>query len=309
MTGVNHTQVTEFLLLGFKNIYVLNLVTFIIFLLIYFLTLAGNLLIIIMVSKVQSLKAPMYFFLSHLSLSDILLTSAITPNMLHVVLHGGATISVKGCITQLIFYSGNSAAECLLLTVMSYDRYLAICNPLHYNSIMDLSLRLHLVLWSWVIAFMVALLLSIFLWQLQFYGAQTMDHYFCDLAPLLELTCSDHSTVQLVSFVLTIPLLILPFFFILFTYISIFLSVLKINSASGKKKAISTCSSHLIVVSTYYGTLMNIYMVPSKGHAFNVNKLVSLLYTALTPLSNPIIYSLRNQEIMGVLKKFLSMLR
>ncbi|KAM3924514.1 olfactory receptor 6P1-like [Leptodactylus fuscus] len=254
----------------------------------------------------QSLKSPMYFFLSHLSFSDVLLTSTITPKMLHVVKDQGGFIKVTDCIVQLFFYSGTTTAECLLLTVMSYDRYLAICRPLHYSSIMDIKLRSYLTLSSWLIGFLVALVLFLFVCNFTFCGPYVMDHYLCDLAPLLELTCSDHSTLDILDFILTIPFIIFPFFFISFTYVSIFINILKISSTGGRRKAFSTCSSHLVVVSTYYGTLMNVYMIPSNLFTYNVKKIVSPLYTAGTPLLNPIIYSLRNQEIKSALWRCLS---
>ncbi|MEE6505905.1 hypothetical protein FKM82_007373 [Ascaphus truei] len=303
MLEENQTMVTEFLLLGFQSFQTFNVALFILFLVIYIITLAGNLLIIILVSTSQSLKSPMYFFLCHLSLSDMLLTTNLAPTMLRVVLNGGGTIHVTGCFTQIYLHGVSAAVECLLLTVMSYDRYLAICNPLHYTSIMDLRLSLHLVTWSWLIAFMVILPMLIPICQLQFCGPHIIDHYFCDFDPILELSCSDTSIVKLEQIVLALPLTLLPFVFITSTYVSIFLTILRIPSTTGRQKAFSTCSSHLTVVGTYYGTIIAIYIIPSRGQSFNVNKVISLLYTVGTPLFNPIIYSLRNQEIKAALIK------
>ncbi|XP_018095050.2 olfactory receptor 6P1 [Xenopus laevis] len=184
--------------------------------------------------------------------------------------------------------------ECLLLTVMSYDRYLAICNPLHYGSIMNVKLCLSMSLWSWGLAFIVALVLDLLISHLQFCGPFIIDHYFCDFAPLLELSCSDITVVQLTDVIFTVPFILTPFCFIIFTYISIVLAILRISSSTGRHKAFSTCSSHLIVVCTYFGSLITLYMVPSKGHGFNMNKILSLLYTVGTPFFNPVIYSLRN---------------
>ncbi|XP_073511087.1 olfactory receptor 11A1-like [Phyllobates terribilis] len=305
MAEVNETTVTQFLLLGFQNHWLLNYFLFIVFLLIFIFTLLGNLIIIMLVTKSQSLKSAMYFFLSQVSFSDILLTTTVTPKMLQVVKDRRGFINVFDCIVQLFFYSGTTTAECLLLTVMSYDRYLAICKPLHYNSIMDIRLRSYLALWPWLIGFMVAFVLIMFVCNFKFCGAYIMDHYLCDLAPLLKLTCSNHSILDILDFILTIPFIIFPFFFISFTYISIFNNILKISSTIGRRKAFSTCSSHLIVVSIYYGTLMNVYMIPSNLYSYNINKIVSPLYTAGTPLLNPIIYSLRNQEIKTALRKLL----
>ncbi|XP_040197862.1 olfactory receptor 6B1-like [Rana temporaria] len=300
---VNQTTITQFLLLGFQYDNNLKPYLFLIFLVAFTLTIFGNLIIIMLVVRSEALKSPMYFFLSHLSFSDILLSSTITPKMLDIVKNEGGFINVSDCIAQLFFYSGTTTAECLLLTVMSYDRYLAICKPLHYHSIMNFKLQLLLAIWPWVIGFLVALLLIMFVCNYKFCGPYIMDHYLCDLAPILELTCSDHSVLDIVDFVLTIPFIIFPLFFIMFTYVSIFLNILKISSSVGRKKAFSTCSSHLIVVSMYYGTLMNVYMIPSKISSYNIKKLVAPLYTTGTPLLNPIIYSLRNQEIQFALNK------
>ncbi|KAM8972627.1 olfactory receptor 11L1-like [Pelodytes ibericus] len=297
---------TEFLLLGFKNLHSFRTVLFIFFLLIYILTVVGNLVIIILVAKFPSLKYPMYFFLTHLSVSDMLLTTNISPNMLCVIINRGSTISVIGCITQFYFYSVSAAAECLLLMVMSYDRYLAICKPLHYASIMNLRLCLLLVAWSWLSALMATLFIVYLIGNLEFCGPHIIDHYFCDLAPILELSCSDPTIVELVDFISIIPFALVPFLFILFTYIFILKNIFGISTAVGKQKAFSTCSSHLIVVSTYYATLITVYMVPSEGLSFNINKVISLLYTTGTPFFNPIIYSLRNQEIRIALVKYTS---
>ncbi|KAM8972637.1 olfactory receptor 6B1-like [Pelodytes ibericus] len=180
---------------------------------------------------------------------------------------------------------------------MSYDRYLAICDPLHYTSIMDFRLRSQLVLCSWLLGLLTISVIIFLVCSLQFCGPHIIDHYFCDFAPLLELSCSDYSTVKLVDVVLGIPFALVPFFFILFTYISIFITILGISSTVRKQKSFSNCSSHLIVVSAYYGTIVTVYMAPSKGQLFNINKVLSLLYTMGTPFFNPIIYSLRNQDI------------
>ncbi|KAG8541944.1 hypothetical protein GDO81_027877 [Engystomops pustulosus] len=306
MGNINETVVSQFLLLGFQNHWFLNYFLFITFLLILILTLLGNWIIIVLVARSQSLMSPMYFFLSHLSFSDILLTLTVTPQMLQVMKDQGSFIHVTNCIIQLFFYSGTTTTECLLLTVMSYDRYLAICKPLHYNSIMDMKLRSYLTIWPWLIGFVVGSVLLTFVCNFEFCGPYIMDHYLCDLAPLLQLTCSDHSTLDILDFILTIPFIVFPFFFIVLTYISIVLNILKIFSTGGRRKAFSTCSSHLIVVSAYYGTLMNVYMIPSNLYSYNVKKIVSPLYTAGTPLLNPIIYSLRNHEIKAAFWKFLS---
>ncbi|XP_075433846.1 olfactory receptor 1468-like [Ascaphus truei] len=245
----------------------------------------------------------MYFFLSNLSLSDIVLITNIVPQMLQVILEEGATIPFTNCITQFVFSSASAGAECFLLTVMSYDRYLAICNPLHYSSIMGAKLCYTLVTLCWLIEFTLILIMAWMVCELRLCGPNVIDHFFCELGPLLELSCSDTSIVEIVAFVLSIPVILFPFVLILLTYVYISLTILRIPSTTGKQKAFSTCSSHLAVVCMYYGTLIAKYMVPSSGRLRGLSKVLSLLYTVVTPLFNPIIYSLRNQEIRAALRK------
>ncbi|MEE6506015.1 hypothetical protein FKM82_007466 [Ascaphus truei] len=303
MLRENQTMVTEFLLLGFPAIHNFKSLLFFVFLLLYIFTLAGNILIIVLVSTSHVLQTPMYFFLSHLSLSDILLTTDIVPNMLYVIMAEGAVISLVCCITQYLICALSAVAECLLLTVMSYDRYLAICNPLHYSAIMDFKLCCQMVFWSWFLAFMATLSIVILMCSFQLCSPNVIDHFFCDLAPLLEHLCSDRFIVDTVVFFLSIYFFIFPFIFIIVTYVCISLTILSISSTSGRQKAFSTCSSHLAVVCTYYGTLIAKYVVPSQGQSLNVKKITPLLFTVVTPLFNPIIYTLRNKEIQAAFWK------
>uniref|UniRef100_A0A8C5M238 Olfactory receptor n=1 Tax=Leptobrachium leishanense TaxID=445787 RepID=A0A8C5M238_9ANUR len=303
----NQTEIKEFLLLGFQNRQIINHVLFVFFLLLYILTVSSNLLIIILVVMVPSLRSPMYFFLSQLSLSDILVSTNITPNMLRLLINGGSRISFIDCITQLGFHTASSGSDFLLLAVMSYDRYVAICDPLHYVSIMNIKICLQMVICSWFVTFILASLFVILVSKLRFCGPDMFDHYFCDFGPLLELSCSEPATVQavfLVDFVLAIPFLVFPFIFIISTYIYIVITIFGISSTTGRQKAFSTCSSHLIVVTMYYGTVIAVYMAPSKGKSFNINKILSLQYTIGSPCLNPIIYSLRNQEIKKAFMKY-----
>ncbi|XP_075433907.1 olfactory receptor 10J4-like [Ascaphus truei] len=303
MLRENQTTVTEFLLLGFPAVRNFKILLFFVFLLLYIFTLAGNVLIIVLVSTSHQLRMPMYFFLSHLSLSDILLTTDIVPNMLYIIMAEGGIISLVGCNSQFFLFTVSAGAECFLLTVMSYDRYVAICNPLRYSAIMDFKLCFQLVFGSWFLGFMAAICMIILICSFQLCNLNVIDHFFCDLTPLLEHFCSDRFIVDTVVLFLAISFFIFPFTFIIVTYVCISLTILNISSTTGRQKAFSTCSSHLAVVCTYYGTLIAKYAIPSKGQSLTVMKINSLLYTVITPLFNPIIYTLRNMEIQAALWK------
>uniref|UniRef100_A0A8C5M6I6 Olfactory receptor n=1 Tax=Leptobrachium leishanense TaxID=445787 RepID=A0A8C5M6I6_9ANUR len=287
--GHNQSAVPEFFLLGFQVLYGSRIVLFTSFLVAYISTVTGNSLIIMLVSSSHRLHSPMYFFLSHLSLCDVILSSAIAPNLLHITVKNGRHMTVNGCITQLYFFSFSSVTECLLLTVMSYDRYAAICKPLHYQTIMSFTLCRGLVMSSWMLGSCLTLIVTVLLSQLDFCYSGDIDHFFCDIAPFVQLSCSDTTVIQLVVYIIATPPAVIESIFIISSYVCIFLAIHRISSTTGKQKAFSTCSSHLAVVCMYYGTLTAIY-VASSG-------IVSLVYTAVTPLLNPIIYTLRNQEI------------
>ncbi|XP_075061720.1 olfactory receptor 5P52-like [Mixophyes fleayi] len=299
----NMTIITEILLLGFPSLHRYKVLTFCVLLVIYFLTIVGNLMIITLVPHSKNLHSPMYFFLTQLSVCDILLTANIVPNMLYIVLSEGGIISLMGCIAQFLFFCSSECSECLLLTVMSYDRYLAICNPLRYNAIMNNRFCFKLVVMCWVISFSVLLNEALAICKLWFCGPYVIDHFFCDITPLLELSCSDTYVAALEPYLLSIPLVIIPFLIIIISYAYIVFTILEIPSFTGRRKAFSTCSSHLVVICIFYGTLTSIYSLPAKAKSHSFIKLLSLLYTVVTPLINPIIYSFRNKDIKEALKK------
>ncbi|XP_071969654.1 olfactory receptor 11A1-like [Engystomops pustulosus] len=301
----NQTAILFFQLHGFQNPKTLQIPLFLLFLTIYLFILLGNLLIMILIISSPKLQSPMYFFLSHLSLCDVFSTSNIIPNMLHIVILGVILMPVAECFLQFYLFGCSTSTESFLLTVMSYDRYLAICYPLHYFTIMDFRLRLLLVMGSWVSGFALTLIPGILVTTLEYCGPNVIDHFFCDLAPFLKLSCSDVYVVQTEIIVFSIPIILLPFLFILASYVNIFFSILKISSTSGREKAFSTCSAHLTVVCTYYGTLIIVYMVPSNGQLSSINKSLALLYIVITPLFNPVIYSLRNKELRSAMPKIL----
>ncbi|XP_053319999.1 olfactory receptor 476-like [Spea bombifrons] len=299
----NKTTIHEFWILGFENIHNILFLPFLLFLIIYFLTLSANFTIISLVIACRQINAPMYFFLSHLSFNDILLSTTIEPEMLHIILREGSAISRTGCFTQLYFFSVSATNECFLLTVMSYDRYLAICNPLRYSSIMDLKLCIVLATSSWACAMLFALPHIVLLQKMTFCGSYKINHFYCDLLPLLRLSCSETSTIETVSAVNSLPILFLPLIFISVTYANIIVAILRISASAGRRKAFSTCSSHLTVVCMYYGSIVFNYLVPSEGQYSGLQKMVSVCYTIVTPLLNPLIYSLRNKEITRALMK------
>ncbi|KAM9312182.1 olfactory receptor 10R2-like [Gastrophryne carolinensis] len=267
------------------------------------MALTSNVLVIVLIVVNQSLHSPMYFFLSQLSLSEILFTSNIVPNMLWLILTGKGKVSVARCLSQFFFISVPSITQCLLLAAMSFDRHAAICKPLHYAVLMTFVCQSQIVLSCWLSGFTLSLVVYIFLKQLEFCGLNVINHFFCDIAPLIQLSCSDTYLVELVTAAVATPVLMSPFLFIAVTYCSILQTILKIPTTTGRKKAFSTCSSHLIVACTYYGTLSSVYIFPPRENSVNTNKGLSVLYTLVTPLFNPLVYSLRNQDVRSAIYK------
>ncbi|XP_077118518.1 olfactory receptor 5G26-like [Ranitomeya variabilis] len=298
----NQTTVNGFYLLGFQASYTLRIILVFLLFLVYCGTICGNLLIITLVSTSKNLHTPMYFFISQLSISDILLTTNIVPNTLHILLNNGGTITSIGCITQYCLYCSSEAFECFILTVMSYDRYVAICNPLHYTFIMTSEYCVKLSVICWLGGFSITLSDMLTTSTLNFCGPNILDHFFCDLIPLLDIACSNIFTVQLDIYLISIPLVIIPTIIIVISYGKIIFTILGIPSNTGRQKAFSTCSSHLIVVSLFYWTIFGVYIFPTKGQTLNISKMMSLLYTVFTPMINPIIYSLRNKDIWKALQ-------
>ncbi|CAI9592236.1 unnamed protein product, partial [Staurois parvus] len=251
------------LLWGLSNLHSYKFLLFCVLLLAFCVSLCGNALIIILVSYSKTLKSPMYLFLLQLSLCDILLSIDSVPSTLYVVLKEGGTMSLAGCVIQFIFFVISEGSECLLLTVMSYDRYLAICNPLHYASIMGSGICQKLSILAWTPSFLYSLVLSVSISSLHFCGPNIIDHFFCDLAPILDLSCSDVSFIQMETKLLTVPAVVFPFLVIGISYVFIVKSILNILSLSGRQKAFFTCSSHLTAVCLYYGTVIVAYIFSS----------------------------------------------
>ncbi|KAG8539359.1 hypothetical protein GDO81_021021 [Engystomops pustulosus] len=246
----------------------------------------------------------MYFFILQLSICDIMLPTDIVPNILHVLLNNGGTISFIACMIQFFFFSAAEVFESLLLTVMSYDRYLAICNPLRYTSIMTSAHCIVLAVACWILGFSITLIYSITISMLTFCGPNIIDHFYCDLVHLLEMSCSSTHIIELEVNVVCFLVLFFSVTIVI-SYIKIIATILRLQSSVSRQKTFSTCSSHLIVVSIFYMTLLSVYLFPG-GRTMNLSKFLSLLYTVFTPLINPIIYSLRNKEIKKSLQEIIN---
>ncbi|XP_063293549.1 olfactory receptor 5P6-like [Pelobates fuscus] len=301
----NQTSITQFLLIGFQSLNNYKILLFVLFLIIYIVILSENIVIILLISISKHLKHPMYFFLKNLAFADLLSTSNIIPNGLNIILKKGENISTTACIFQYYFHCFSGFSQSLILMVMSFDRYLAICNPLRYAAIMNVKQCLYLVSLSWFGSFILISTEIILMYQLKFCDSNIINHFFCDFAPIIELSASDTFLLSWFDFVLSLCLIFFPFIFVTVSYIYIFITIFKISSSTGKQKAFSTCSSHLAVVCTFYGTLVAVYLLPSGEQSLIDNKFKSLVYIVLTPMVNPIIYCLRSKEIMGVLIKIM----
>ncbi|XP_075128415.1 olfactory receptor 6F1-like [Leptodactylus fuscus] len=302
---VNSTAFTEFFILGFPELNDYKLTFFSIILILYSMTICENLLIISLVSTSQRLQSPMYFFLGHLAFTDIVLITIVLPKFLEVIIREGSTIPYVECLAQFELYGGTVCTESYLLTAMSYDRYLAICKPLHYISMMNAKLRYGLTFSSWILSFtLVSVILSL-LAELDFCGSNIINHLFCEFSPILELSCSDTSSVNVNMTVLSVPVILINFTCVMISYIYIFRTIFGISTTSGRQKTFFTCSSHLVAVSIYYVSMFVIYTLPNRGNLLTVNKFISLVFIVLYPLLNPIIYSLRNKEIQASVMKYL----
>uniref|UniRef100_A0A8D1DQF7 Olfactory receptor 1J4-like n=1 Tax=Sus scrofa TaxID=9823 RepID=A0A8D1DQF7_PIG len=299
----NQSSVSKFFLLGLPIPPEQQGVFFALFLGMYLTTVLGNLLIILLIRLDPHLHTPMYFFLSHLALTDISFSSVTVPKMLMNMQTQDQSIPYAGCITQTYFFLFFACLDDLLLTSMAYDRYVAICHPLHYTTIMRGGLCTLLVTVSWFLSCAVALCHTLLLAQLSFCAHNNIPHYFCDLGALLKLSCSDTSINELVIFTVGLAVITLPLVCILVSYGCIGATILKVPSTKDIWKSLSTCGSHLSVVSLYYGTIIGLYFVPSSSTSSDKDIVASVMYTVVTPLLNPFIYSLRNRDMKGALGK------
>ncbi|XP_033025846.1 olfactory receptor 5V1-like [Lacerta agilis] len=301
----NITIVTEFILMGLSNLPVVRFSLFAAILLIYLITLVGNGTILLAIGADSHLHNPMYFFLTNLSLLDICCPTATVPKMLENLLLERSTISFVGCVLQLYFLVALAGTEVFLLAAMAYDRYVAICNPLRYTVIMSKKRCLQMAAGTWVTGFLNSLLHTVMTFTLPYCKSNRVNQYYCDIPPVLALSCASTYAAEMVVLIVGGIFGVGAFLVTLVSYIHIISTILRIRSSEGKRKAFSTCASHLIVVCLFYGTTIFTYIRPSSSHHPDQDRLVSMLYGVITPMLNPLIYSLRNKEVKGALKRII----
>ncbi|XP_020007432.2 olfactory receptor 5B3-like [Castor canadensis] len=301
----NRTDMTQFILLGLTNDPDLQVPLFITFLLIYIITLVGNLGMILMILLDSQLHTPMYIFLGNLSLVDFCYSSAVTPMVMAGLFKGDKVMSYNDCAAQMFFFLAFATAENYLLASMAYDHYAAVCKPLHYVTTMTTSVCLCLAIGSYICGFLNASIHIGDTFSLSFCKSNVVDHFFCDVPAVMVLFCSDRHVsemvlVYVVSFNIFFALLV-----IWISYIFIFVTILKMHSGAGHRKAMSTCASHFIAVSIFYGTIIFMYLQPSSSHSMDTDKIASVFYTMIIPMLNPVVYSLRNKEVKSAFTKIL----
>ncbi|KAM5173366.1 olfactory receptor 6C74-like [Callospermophilus lateralis] len=298
----NHTMVTAFILLGLTDDPQLQVVVFLLLFFTYMLSVTGNLTIIALTLLDSHLKTPMYFFLRNFSFLEISFTTVCIPKFLVSMATGDKTISYNDCAAQLFFTILLGATEFFLLAAMSYDRYVAICKPLHYMTIMRSSVCNLLVFASWVAGFLIIFPPVIMGLQIDFCATNAVDHFFCDVSPILQLSCTDTDQIELMMLFSAILTLLVTLMLVIFSYTNIIRTILRIPSSQQRKKAFSTCSSHMVVVSISYGSCIFMYVKPSAKERVSLNKGIALLSTSIAPMLNPFIYTLRNKQVKDAFK-------
>ncbi|XP_032076944.1 olfactory receptor 5V1-like [Thamnophis elegans] len=309
MNAPNQTRVTEFLFLGFSNLMSYKAHLFLVLLAAYLATLMSNFMILILILLDSGLHTPMYFFLSQLSCLDICLSSVVVPKILVNFLRQQYTISYNQCLAQAFFLIGFAGCELALLAVMAYDRYAAICQPLHYAHLMrrKVCIQLSVAIWLW--GFLHSTIHVVLASRLDFCGNNNIPHIFCDVPPLLKITCSDTWANELANHITSIFVGLSPFLFIILSYVCILTSILRIRSNTGRRKAFSTCASHISVVTLFVGNGSMNYNQPSAGYSLEVDALISTMFCIVTPMLNPLIYTLHNREVKGALRKIFNCMK
>ncbi|XP_057155026.1 olfactory receptor 8H2 [Pan paniscus] len=296
----NDTNVADFILMGLTLSEEIQMALFMLFLLIYLITMLGNVGMILIIRLDLQLHTPMYFFLTHLSFIDLSYSTVVTPKTLANLLTSN-NISFTGCFARMFFFAFLGTAECYLLSSMAYDRYAAICSPLHYTVIMSKRLCLALITGPYVIGFMDSFVNVVSMSRLHFCDSNVIHHFFCDTSPILALSCTDTYNTKILIFIIVGSTLMVSLFTISASYVFILFTILKINSTSGKQKAFSTCVSHLLGVTIFYSTLIFTYLKPRKSYSLGRDQVASVFYTIVIPMLNPLIYSLRNKEVKNAL--------
>ncbi|XP_003475347.1 olfactory receptor-like protein OLF3 [Cavia porcellus] len=308
MGTYNQTWVSEFILLGLSSDQDIQVSLFVLFLIMYLVTVLGNLLIVLLIRLDSRLHSPMYFFLTNLSLVDVSYATSIVPQLLVHFLSEHKAIAFVSCASQLFFSLALGGIEFVLLAVMAYDRYVAVCDPLRYSAIMHAGLCTRLAITSWVSGSTNSLMQTAITFQLPMCTNKYIDHISCELLAVVRLACVDTSSNEVAIMVSSIVLLMTPFFLVLLSYIQIISTILKIQSREGRRKAFHTCASHLTVVALCYGMAIFTYIQPRSSPSILQEKLISIFYAVLTPMLNPMIYSLRNKEVKGAWQKVLGQL-
>nr|ALG93988.1 olfactory receptor 5 [Nannospalax galili]ALG93990.1 olfactory receptor 5 [Nannospalax galili]ALG93991.1 olfactory receptor 5 [Nannospalax galili]ALG93992.1 olfactory receptor 5 [Nannospalax galili]ALG93993.1 olfactory receptor 5 [Nannospalax galili] len=303
MARRNQSHISEFLLLGLPIPPQHQHLFYALFLAMYLTTVLGNLLIIVLIRLDSQLHTAMYLFLSNLSFADLCFSSVTVPKLLQNMQNEVPSIPYAECLTQIYFYLFFGDLGNFLLVAMAYDRYVAICLPLHYTSIMNPKLCVGLVVLSWVLTTVHAMLHTLLMAKLSFCANNVIPHFFCDMSTLLKLACSNTHDNNLAIIILGGPIVVLPFLLIVISYTRIFASIFKVPSVRGIRKAFSTCGSHLFVVSLFYGTVIGLYLCPSANNSTVKETVMALMYTVVTPMLNPFIYSLRNRDMKGALER------
>ncbi|XP_075048030.1 olfactory receptor 5AR1-like [Mixophyes fleayi] len=303
MSSNNQTMKEDFILLGLSNDPKTKIALFVIFTLIYITSLAENAVLILLTQIINELLTPMYMFICNLSLLDITFTSVTVPKMLTGLLLEHNYISNIGCFTQLYFFHFLGSSECFLLSIMGYDRYVAICHPLRYTQIMSRKACIQLTSSCWITGFLYSMVPTIFISSLSFRGSREVNHFFCDMPPLLKLSCSDRKNKFFFIVVLGGLAAGASFLLTLISYAYIMSAILHICSTEGRLKTFSTCASHLTIVLIFYGTIIIMYLRPQSSYSMEHDKMLTLFYNVITPMLNPMIYSMRNKDVKCALKK------
>ncbi|XP_073441789.1 olfactory receptor 10AG1-like [Dendrobates tinctorius] len=303
MKRTNYTRITEFILVGFSDVLQIQYFLFMVFLCIFKVSLLAHMFIILLYRFSPNLHTPMYFFLANFSILEICYLSTIIPNLLFNLLLGKKTITFYGCAAQMNCFLLLGSAECYMLAAMAYDRYNAICHPLLYNNIMEKMVCIRLVIGCWFIGTMIGVLQTTLIFSLPFCSSNKINNFYCDIPPLMSLACNNTEFNEIIMLIITLIIIVGPFILTVVSYANIIWTILKHHSAGMRKKAFSTCTSHLIVVSMFYGSGTIMYLRPKSSYGKNKEKYLSLIYTIIAPFVNPFIYTLRNNDVRNAVKK------